>query len=190
MPSSADCATLQAIFEGVDAARAAAEAEWGSERLPLLVDEELRIKLRKQQARWSVAYQAAWQSNMLTRDQLEAVQSAAGGMLRAWTALGAAASEAGHRPLNPEVWEARLSDGTVLAVVRTNDEAAHVVASGRAVAVYTLAEVANVIDALPAALQMAKVVFPGAKVTGHSMAPADRSWVEHGDEIPFGEQAA
>jgi hypothetical protein len=180
MPSPADCATLQAIFEGVDQARAEAEREWGAERLPALVDDELRAKFRRQQTRWSTAYQDAWAAPILTRSHLDAVTSAAGGMKRAWAALTAAACEAGHRPLHPDVWETTLADGTVVAVVRTNDEAAHVVASGRQVAVYTLAEVANVIDALPAALRMAKVVWPGARVM-----PPKMPLPPGGDAIPF-----
>lgn len=188
MPSATDCATLQAIFEGVDAARSEAEAEWGAERLPLLVDDELRAKLRRQQARWSTAYQDAWSATILTRSHLDAVTSAAGGMKRAWSALAAAASEAGHRPLRPDVWEARLQDGTVTAIVRTNDDAAHVMASGRHVVVYTLAEVANLIDALPSALAMAKVVFPGAKIMPpHPDGLAPRGWQRDGDPIPFGD---
>jgi hypothetical protein len=38
MPSPTDSATLQAIFEGVEHARSEAEAAWGAERLPLLVE--------------------------------------------------------------------------------------------------------------------------------------------------------
>lgn len=190
MPSASDCATLQAIFEGVDHARTEAEAEWGAERLPLLVDDDLRAKFRRQQVRWSQAYQDAWGAAMLTRSHLDAVTSAAGGMTRAWSALAAAASEAGHRPLRPEVWEARLQDGTVAAIVRTNDEAAHVMADGRHVVVYTLAEVANLIDALPQALSLAKVVFPGAKVLPpHPDGLAPKGWERDGDPIPFGDAA-
>jgi hypothetical protein len=186
MPSPNDCATLQAIWEGVDAARAEAEATWGAERLPLLVDDELRAKLRRQQVRWSTAYQDAWAAPMLTRSHLDAVEAAAGGMKRAWAAIAAAAAEAGHRPLHPDVWEARLGDGSVAAVVRSNDDAAKVIASGRHVHVYTMAEVANLIDALPDALQMAKVVFPGAKVMPQA---ATGPWSDKGDAIPFGDAA-
>lgn len=186
MPSADDCATLQAYFEGVDHARAEAEREWGAGRLPRLVDAEMRAKLNRQQVRWSRAYQAAWAAPMLTRDMLEAVQSAAGGMTRAWAALGAAASEAGHRPVSPDVWEVRLADGTVAALVQTHAEASKVIADGRYLAVYTAEEVGNIIDALPGALQMAKVVFPGAKVLGEF----DRSWVEAGDQIPDFTRAA
>lgn len=185
MPSPDDCARLQAIFAGVEAARAEGELTWGRERLPLLLDEELRAKMNRQTRRWSEAYQAAWAADVLTRSMLEDVETRAAAMRRMYPALGAAASEAGHRPLSPAVWETLLSDGTVAAIVQTNDDAAHVIASGRHVNVYTLAEIANVIDALPKALQVAKITFPGAKV----LHQRDRSWVKDGDPIPFGEVA-
>lgn len=181
MPSAEDCATLQAYFEGVDHARSEAEAEWGVGRLPMLVSDDMRAKFNRQKARWSNAYQAAWNSDRLTAAQLADVQSAAGGMQRAFAALATAASEAGHRPIKPWVWETTLADGSVAAVVQTDAEAAHVIAEGRCVQVYTLAEIANVIDALPPALKLAKTVFPGATV----QTPHDRSWVRDGDPIPF-----
>lgn len=185
MPAPADCATLQALFETVDHARAEAESAWGAERLPFLVPDDLRLKLRRQQARWSTALQDAWDTDALTRDQLAAVENAAGGMKRAWPALAAAATEAGHRPLHGEILGERiLPDGTVVAFVRDNDAAANVTASGRAVAVYTLDEVASVIGTLlPESLQLAKVHFPGAKVLEPRQA-VDRSWGKQGDELP------
>lgn len=180
MPSSTDCATLTAYFEGVDNARAEAERKWGCGRLELLVSDELRAKFRRQQQTWSEAYQAAWAADMLTRDQLDLVVTKAGAMRRAWAALDAAAEEDGHRPVAPFVWEARLATGEIAAIVQTNAEASKVIAEGRYLVVYTLEEVANVIDALPAALQMAKVHFPGAKVLG----AGDRKWVKDGDPLP------
>lgn len=181
MPSSTDCATLQAYFEGVDHARAEAERKWGVGRLSLLVSDDLRAKFLRTQASWSAAYATAWDAEILTRDMLAAVESRAGGMAKAWAALDAAAEEAGHRPVAPYIWEVPLSDGTVAAFVQTNAEASKVLAEGRYLSVYTAAEVGNVIDALPEALKLAKVEFPGAKFIGQ----ADRSWVKAGDEIPF-----
>jgi hypothetical protein len=186
MPSSTDCATLQAYFEGVDNARAEAERKWGCGRLEMLVSDELRARFRRQCVTWSEAYQAAWSADMLTRDQLERVTTKAGAMQRAWAALDAAAEEAGHRPVAPFVWEVQLATGEVAALVQTNAEASRVIAEGRYLVVYTVQEVGNVIDALPAALQMAKVHFPGAKFLG----AGDRSWVKDGDEIPFGNAVA
>ena len=185
MPSAEDCATLQAWFEGVDHARDEAERKWGAGRLPLLVSDDLRARFNRQKAKWSRALQDAWAASALTRALLDEVELQAGGMKRAWAALEVAAEEAGHRAIAPWVWEAVLEDGTVAAVVQTDAEASKVIADGRHVAVYTLREVANIIDALPKALAMAKVVWPGAKVLG----AGDRPWSPQGDEIPFGDAA-
>lgn len=186
MPSANDAAELQALFEGVDAARQAAETEWGRERLPLLVADDWRAKFRKQQARWSALLQEAWEAERITGPQMQDVRSAAGGMIRGYAKLAELASEGGHRPIFPDVWEFPLEDGSVAAFVRTNDEAAKVIAQGRHLHVYTLAEVATLINTLvPESLQLAKAVFPGAKFV-----TSDRSWVAEGDEIPFPKEAA
>jgi hypothetical protein len=184
MPSPNDCLTLQAIFSTVDAARAEAEITWGAERLPLLVDEDMRARYFRQRARLRGALESAWDAGQVTGPQMQAVRDAADGMVRAYAKLAAIAAEAGHRPLSVEAWETTLRDGTVVAICRTNDEAAKVVHEGRYVAVWTLAEIANVIEALPDALAMAKTVWPGAKV----LPPAEAGpWSALGDAIPFGE---
>lgn len=186
MPSANDAATLSALFSEVDQARTAAELVWGAERLPLLVPEDTRAKFLRQRIRFRTALEAAWGADNLTGEQIEAARSAAGGMIRAYGKLAELASEAGHRPLSVEVWETTLKDGTVVAVCRTNDEAAKAVHEGRHLVVYTLAEVANIIQALPEALQMAKTVWPGAKV----LPPAEAGpWTKFGDAIPFGDSA-
>lgn len=186
MPSASDCAELQALWEGVDGARKAAETEWGCERLPILVDDLMRARFRRQEAKWSALLREAWDSERITGPQMDAVRSAAGGMVRGYAALSSAASEAGHRPIAPDVWEFPLEDGSIAAFVRTNDEAAKVIAQGRHLQVYTLAEVATLINTLvPESLALAKTVFPGAKFTS-----SDRSWVKDGDPIPFPGEAA
>lgn len=185
MPSSDDAATLQAYFEGIDHTRAEVDREWGSGRLVMLVDDELRAKFNRQQTKWSDAYREAWQSERVTGPQLDAVKAHAAAMKRAYAALASAASEGGHRPISPEVWETTLADGTVVAVVRTDAEVGKVLADGRHLSVYSLREIAHVIDALPPALQLAKQVFPGAVI----QQPTDKSWVRHGDQIPFGDAA-
>lgn len=178
-----DAAMLQALGEGVEAARAEAQATWGRERLPLLLPDDLRAKMHSQTAKWAKAYQEAWQAPTLTRDHLDAVQRHAAGMRNMYPKLAASASEAGHRPLAPDVWEFLLADGSVAAFVRTNDEAAKVVADGRFVSVYTMHEVGSVIDALPEALKVAKEVFVGSKFQYPRGKP---EWYKTGaDEIPF-----
>lgn len=183
-----DKATIKAIQMGVDHAAQTADATWGAGRLPMLVSDETRAKFLRQAARWRDALADAWNAKQPIPLPIEqAIRATGGGMQRAWAALEAEASERGHRPLSavgtaPAVWETTLKDGTVVAVVRTPEEALLVPIDGRHVAVYSLEEIASVIDAL-GVLHLAKVEFPGAKVGG---ARRDFSWVKDGDEIPFG----
>jgi hypothetical protein len=187
MPSADDADTLQAYLEGVDETARELEAKWGFDRLPMLVDEELRARFHRQRRKWQDAMAEAWSAERLTRPQLDAAIARSLAMKRAWQALDQAAEEAGARPVAPWVWEAVLKDGAVVAVVQTDAEASRVIAEGRHVQVYTLREVANIIDALPSVLRQAKHEFPGAKVLP---APAgDRSWLRDGDPIPFGDPA-
>lgn len=164
MPSAEDNATLQAHIMGVDKAATEAEAYWGIGRLPMLVDTDMRAKFMRQGARFREALEAAYETNMLSRDQLEAVQKTAGGMERAWLALDKAAREAGHKPADPEIWEAVLEDGSIACIVRTNAEASKVIQDGRALNVWTIDEVAKAIDMMPDAVRAMKETFPGAKV--------------------------
>lgn len=184
MPSPNDCATLNALFDGVDYAAQQAEETWGQGRLPLLVDDELRAKFYRQEIKWREDYEAAWTADVLTGSMIETVKARAAAMKRAWEALAAAASEAGHRPISADVIEARLPDGTVMAIVRTNAELSAVTASGRYLVAYTADEIANVIGELfPHVVTEAKRLFPGATVKART----DRSWVKAGESIPFGD---
>jgi hypothetical protein len=187
MPSPEDASVLQAYFEGVDERRIEADRKWGCGRLEMLVEGDLLARWRRQCFTWREALEAAWKSDFLSRDALQLVQQKAAAMQRGWQALDTAAEEAGHRPVAPWVWEIRLEDGTVAALVQTNAEASKVIHEGRYVVVYTAAEIGALIDLLPGALQLAKVVFPGARLqpsaTIHEPIPWD-------DPIPFGEGEA
>jgi hypothetical protein len=200
MPSPEDCGLLQGLLLAVDAEREAQTIAWGSGRLEALIgreDPDLLARFSRQCASWSVALQAAWDAPILTRDLLAAAQAKAGAMQRAWRALDARAREAGHREIAPWVWEVPLEDGSVAALVQTDAEVGKVLAEGRFVSVYTAREIGHVIDALPKALQVAKVEFPGARVTGsrepRKPLPNDLNAPpfdpERGDEIPFGQEA-
>lgn len=186
MPSPSDAAELQALFEGVEAARKDVEATWGAERLPIIVGDDWRVKLRRQQAKLSAALQEAWAADAVTGDMMGAARSAAAAMVRGWAKLGSVASEAGHRPLHGGVLgERMLPDGSVCAFVRDNDAAAQVIAEGRCLVVYTLDELAYLIGTLvPESLTLAKVHFPGAKFEAAAIGVGSREWVKRGDELP------
>ena len=139
-----------------EADRLASEMEqvWGVGRLRLLVSPELREKFDRQRYLFN---QAIWHGD------LEAVRTQSARMIAAWVALDKFAVGADEPSLSPEIWEVRLEDGTVAAIVRSPEEARAVVADGRAVAVYTLDEIGRILSHHSAVTE-AKLTFPGATV--------------------------
>ena len=144
--------SAQAHIDGADDAAVTMEQKWGVGRLRLLVSPELRDKFDRQRY---LLNQAIWHGD------LEAVRRESSRMTAAWLALDKAATEAGAAVLSPEVWEVRLDDGTVVAIVRDGAEAA--MATGRAVAVYTLDEIGRILSHCNAITDV-KLTFPGATV--------------------------
>ncbi|NBT33015.1 MAG: hypothetical protein EBT13_14235 [Rhodobacteraceae bacterium] len=65
--------------------------------------------------------------------------------------------------LSPDVWEIPLADGSVAALVRTSAEAGKLAREGRAMTVWTVEELANVINSQQL-INRAKAVFKGAAV--------------------------
>ena len=97
-------------------------------------------------------------------------------MRRAWLALDQAAEAAGAAPLSPLVWECVLpSSGEVVVLVRTETEAHHLARDQR---VFTVAEVACLIEALGEGLLQVKAVFPGAALAKVRRHPADPEQVD------------
>lgn len=162
---------IRAIIDGLDAVTVEMERKWGVGRLRLLVSDLLRAKFDAQKDKLDAA---------IATNRETYIRAQAEGMKRAWSALDRAASEAGHQPLSPEVWECVLpSSGEVVALVHSEAEARHVC---REMRVLTLAEVGRVIEALGDTVLEAKTAFPGATIT--RIGNRDIDW-EKGDAIPF-----
>jgi hypothetical protein len=87
----------------------------------------------------------------------------ASAMHRGWDVLDAVATEAGREELHPEVWECTLPEsGEVVSIVPSEAEALHVC---RDCEVWTLAEIAMLIERLGKDTRNVKRLFPGAMVT-------------------------
>lgn len=188
--SPEDASVLIGFFEAADGSRIEVETKWGAGRLELIAGQiapSLLARFRGQQGRWRQALEGAWKADFLTKDALLLVEQKTGAMQRAWAALDVAAEEAGHRPISPWVWEIRLADGSVAALVQSDAEAAKVIAEGRHVNVYTAKEIGALIDMIPGALQLAKTVFPGAKVQAPSPYRRIEGAIPWDDPIPFGD---
>ena len=174
-------------LDAVDIVAKEMEAKWGADRLRLLpqISTDLREKFDRQRL---LLNQAVWHGS------LEDVRVQAGRMAKAWRVLDRAATDGGAAVLPTTVWETALSDGRVLAVVRTDADAAAVQHNGRALMVVSLDEFARVVEAWPTLLGEIKRVFPGSAVTAVKSA-GDRlkgvplpempiDW-KIGDEMPF-----
>lgn len=153
--SATDFLSIEADIARHDHVAAAMERKWGVGRLPLLVDAEWRDRFVTQRRRLN---DAVWRG-----DVANARQEAAA-MERGWIKLDELATAAGHLPLDPVVWETITPDGEVVAIVRTNAEAAAVTRDGRAMQVWTLAEIGKVIGHYAETAGAVKAHFPGAVV--------------------------
>lgn len=145
----------QAHIDGADAVAMAMETRWGAGRLRLLVSAELREKYDRQRYLFN---QAIWHGD------LEAVRRESSRMIAAWQALDKAATNSHAPELASDVWEVALEDGTVVAIVRSAEDAKAVVREGRKVVVYTLEEIGRMLTNYRAVTEV-KETFPGATVT-------------------------
>ncbi|WP_270936288.1 hypothetical protein [Falsiroseomonas oryzae] len=179
---------IQGLVQSVDLLTDSLERKWGVGRLRLLVDDALRERFDRQWRKWQAAYAA---------QDLEAVRVHSEAMRRAWAALDGASMAAGHVPMAPEVWETRMPDGSVLAIVRGPAEQ-HALprakgqgGDGRAREVWSLDEIGRVICAWEGRnwVEAVRAEFPGAKVEALRLTPrgAEFDW-SRGDEIPFGHE--
>ncbi len=145
----------QAEIDELDIVARDMETRWGVDRLRLLVGVELREKFDRQRF---LTNKAIWHGD------LEDVKQQTKRMIAAWRALDRKATENGADALPAQVWEIGLPDGSVAALVRDNGDARLVLAEGRFVKVYTVAEIGRLIHALPTVMAI-KETFKGATVT-------------------------
>jgi len=144
----------QALVEEVDITATAMEAKWGVDRLRRLVPLDLRERWDRQCRAW---HEAIWTKPI---HEIEALSQA---MIRGYRALDAAATAAGAPPIEPHAMEVARSDGQVIAIVCDNAQAHAAYHCGRYIEVWTLAELARVIEAFPE-IAKAKEVLRGELV--------------------------
>jgi hypothetical protein len=163
--------TGRSHIDGADAAAIEAERRWGADRLRLLVDQPTREKFDRQRLLFNKAIQLG---------TLDDVVREAPRMATAWRVCDRMAMEAGAEPLPPERWEVALEDGTVAVVVPDSERAALVRYDGRAVAIYTMAEIGKLLGHYRQ-ITAAKLTIPGATVTGVRMNVEDPlRWISAG----------
>lgn len=144
----------QAMLDEMDGVAIEMERKWGAGRLRMLVDVDLRERFDRQ--RYLV-------NHAIHHGDLEQVRVQAQRMIKAWQAADRAATEAAQPRLASGVWEIALANGRVLALARSASEAATYDAGGRDVELWTLEEVARMVEG-GHFVQSVKRAFPGAVV--------------------------
>jgi hypothetical protein len=162
----------------VDEAWRRVEQTWGVGRLERIVSPEGRAALQ----RGIQSYNDA-----ITDRDAARIASIGARLVKLLATLDAEARALGHQPIDPSCWEAPLADGSVLVVCRSTAEASAVSRAavkgegtlppdlalairatheGRALQVWTMAEVARMIDAVGSPVSAIKREFPEARITG------------------------
>jgi hypothetical protein len=122
-PSPDEIDRLVGACLATDQAFFVSETKWGVGRLERLVKHATREAYRRG---WA-AYDAA-----IREYDAAAVEEIGAKMVVALAFMDREAEAAGEKPLAPDVWEARLTDGTVFAVVRTEAEQSAVLRASKA----------------------------------------------------------
>lgn len=146
------------------------EMRWGADRLVGLVSVDTAAKFGSAKAKLDAAIDA---------NDVEAVRKKAAVMIKAWKALSDEATALGHGGLDPEVWEVCTDDGQRYAFVRSNVEAWKASKEMEGTRVFSIEEVARLLDVRFKLVGGVKDVFPDAEVVNvKKREPLD-------DAIPF-----
>jgi len=177
-PSERDADKCRNALATYDAVVRAAEVKWGIDRLPLLVEAELRDRFWAQMDILNAA---------ILKGSGPDVEEAVAATVRGVQALERRATELGAQPVSGEVWEETTPQGAVVAVCRDASEIAKIRDEGRIDRVYTMSEVAAIVEAWEEskagqATNKVKSLFPGATIESVKPQPAE---LELNDEIPF-----
>ena len=163
---------VKTLVEDVDECASRMEKKWGVERLRLVVTEDLRKRFDHQRELFNEA---------LFSNDVGEIRQHGSAMIRAYGAMDDEAQALGKEILKPVVWEALLPSGKVIALVRSNDEAHNVAAEGRHTEVWTIEEIARLIEGPWRDIGKCKEVFPGALVAD----AFSKKEMELNDDIPF-----
>lgn len=176
-PNERDADKCRAALATYDAEVRARDVKWGVDRLPLLVEPELRDRFWAQMDLLNAA---------IAKGSGVEVQEAVAATVRGVEALERRAIERGAEPVSGEVWEETTPRGAVVAVCRDGSSIAKIRDEGRVDRVYTMSEVAAIVEAWEESkagetVNKVKSLFDGATI--QSVRPKEE--LELNDEIPF-----
>jgi len=157
-PNSLNSRKVQSAIIELDKIVSDMEARWGIDRLPELIDEQLRERFERQLDRLNKA---------IDMDVGSEVKTEAEAMARAYRHIEKVAIANGHKELTGEFWQAPMPDGRVVAITQSFEEQYKVSKQYPDMLVYSVQEVANILANWKdhEVAVMTKHLFPGAEVT-------------------------
>jgi hypothetical protein len=173
---SREYAKVQSAVADYDKVASEFERKWGVDRLPELVDAELRERF------WQTVYRL---NVAIDKNDPDEVRRHGDAAARGWYALDRAAVAAGALPPSGEGYDARIDDTRVLRVCKTIEDAC---VSQRerpdvvAVSVEEIARIWKIWDERDI-LAQAKQAFPGAEIMEARVKSGGKEKLD--DEIPF-----
>jgi hypothetical protein len=145
---------LQAQLPMVDQVIRAAELRWGVGRLETLITPDTLLRWKRGFGEWREAIVAG---------DLDAVRVLAPKIVGALKFMQGEAERLGHKPLDPNTWEAATDDGRLFVFTRTQAEANAVAADHRDKEVWSIDEVVRILERYRQVSEI-KRAFPGAAV--------------------------
>ena len=172
-PNSLNSQKVRSAIIELDKIVSDMEARWGIDRLPELIDEQLRERFNLQLDRLNKA---------IDMDVGVEVKTEAEAMARAYQHIEKVAIANGHKELTGEFWQAPMPDGRVVAITQNFEEQNKVSKQYPDMLVYSVQEVANILANWKdhEVAVMTKHLFPGAEVT----AVREKEMIDD-QELPF-----
>lgn len=117
-----DTSRFMLALSPIDQAFRASEDKWGTGRLERLQRTEILQ-----------AYKRGWDAYRVALEDGDgpALETIGPKMIQSLAFMDQQATEAGHKPLDPEVWEAPMGNGVTLCVVKTTAEASAVIRASK-----------------------------------------------------------
>jgi len=162
---------IQSALIELDKIASDCETRWGIDRLPLLVDENLRLKFWSQQDKLDQA---------ILENDPDAVKKEAEIMARGWVALERAAKASGAQEATGKGYEATIDDNRTLRVCMSHEDATKAQRDNPGLIVASVQEIAGLWKLWEGAamVEKCKDAFPDAQIIKTSKTRLD-------DEIPF-----
>ena len=150
------------------------DRKWGIDRIAGLVSPAMAAKYGGALAHLNAAIDSA---------DPAATAAAAENCMKGMRAMDAEATQLGHHPITPAVWEHECDDGSKFCVIRDTSDWPAAQAAFPALTIYTMREIANAMAGYIKSVAAVKDAFPGAEISAVRKRTPTEEYLD--DDLPF-----